>query len=83
MDKSKLDYMEGLVLYKEEDKIKISLDMIIKDFRKEGFFDDDIYEYLKKVVMDVMLKDEFDKWEDIRNIMKKQIYMIFMNNDNI
>ena len=61
MDKSKLDYMEGLVLYKEEDKIKISLDMIIKDFRKEGFFDDDIYEYLKKVVMDVMLKDEFDK----------------------
>ena len=37
MDKSKLDYMEGLVLYKEEDKIKISLDMIIKDFRKEGF----------------------------------------------
>ena len=83
MDKSKLDYMEGLVLYKEEDKIKISLDMIIKDFRKEGFFDDDIYEYLKKVVMDVMLKDEFDKWEDIRNIMKKQSYMIFMNNDNI
>ena len=83
MDKSKLSYMEGLVLYKEEDKIKISLDMIIKDFRKEGFFDDDIYEYLKKVVMDVMLKDEFEKWEEIRNKMKKQTYMIFMNNDNI
>lgn len=70
MDKSKLDYMEGLVLYKEEDKMKVCIEKIVKDFRVEGFFDDDIYEYLKKVVMDVMLKDEFDKWKDIRNMMK-------------
>jgi len=69
MDKSKLDYMEGLVLYKEEDKMKVCIEKIIKDFRVEGFFDDDIYEYLKKVVMDVMLKDEFDKWKDIRKKM--------------
>ena len=70
MDKSKLDYMEGLVLYKEEDKMKVCIEKIIKDFRVEGFFDDDIYEYLKKVVMDVMLKDEFDKWNDIKKLMK-------------
>lgn len=70
MDKSKLDYMNGLVLYKEEDKMKVCIEKIVKDFRVEGFFDDDIYEYLKKVVMDVMLKDEFDKWKDIRNMMK-------------
>ena len=70
MDKSKLDYMNGLVLYKEEDKMKVCIEKIIKDFRVEGFFDDDIYEYLKKVVMDVMLKDEFDKWNDIKKLMK-------------
>lgn len=70
MDIEKLEYMEGVVLYKEEDKMMNLIDVIIKDFRKEGFFDDDIYEYMCKRVMDVMLKDEFKKWEEIRKLMK-------------
>lgn len=70
MDKSKLDYMEGMVLYKEEDKMKVCIEKIVREFRVDGFFEDDIYEYMKKVVMDVMLKDEFDKWKEIRKLMK-------------
>ena len=70
MDSDKLSYMEGLVLYKEEDKMNDCIEKIVKDFRVEGFYDDDIYEYLCKKVMDVMLKDEFEKWKDIRNMMK-------------
>jgi hypothetical protein len=70
MEKEKLNYMEGLVLYKEEDKMKLCIEKIVKDFRIEGFYDDDIYEYMKKRVMDVMLKDEFDKWKEIKKLMK-------------
>ena len=70
MEKEKLNYMEGLVLYKEEDKMKLCIEKIVKDFRIEGFYDDDIYEYMKKIVMDVMLKDEFDKWKEIKKLMK-------------
>ena len=70
MEKEKLNYMEGLVLYKEEDKMKLCIEKIVKDFRIEGFYDDAIYEYMKKRVMDVMLKDEFDKWKEIKKLMK-------------
>ena len=70
MEKEKLNYMEGLVLYKEEDKMKLCIEKIVKDFRIEGFYDEDIYEYMKKIVMDVMLKDEFDKWKEIKKLMK-------------
>ena len=70
MEKEKLNYMEGLVLYKEEDKMKLCIEKIVKDFRIEGFYDDDIYEYMKKIVMDVMLKVEFDKWKEIKKLMK-------------
>jgi len=70
MEKEKLNYMEGLVLYKEEDKMKLCIEKIVKDFRIEGFYDDDIYEYMKKIVMDVMLKEEFDKWKEIKKLMK-------------
>ena len=66
------EYMEGLVLYKEEDKMKVCLDKIIRDFRKEGFYDNDIYEYLCKRVMDVMLKDEFDKHKEIIKLLNKK-----------
>ena len=37
MEKEKLNYMEGLVLYKEEDKMKLCIEKIVKDFRIEGF----------------------------------------------
>ena len=40
--------MEGMVLYKEEDKMKECLEKIINEFRKDDFFEDEIYEYFKE-----------------------------------
>ena len=70
MEKDRLNYMEGMVLYKEEDKMKVCLEKIINEFRKDDFFEDEIYEYLKKIIMDVMLKGEFEKWKEIKKLMK-------------
>ena len=70
MDKDRLNYMEGMVLYKEEDKMKECLEKIINEFRKDDFFEDEIYEYLKKIIIDVMLKDEFEKWKEMKKLMK-------------
>ena len=70
MDKDRLNYMEGMVLYKEEDKMKECLEKIINEFRKDDFFENEIYDYLKKIIIDVMLKDEFEKWKDIKKLMK-------------
>ena len=62
----KVRLYERMVLYKEEDKMKVCLEKIINEFRRDDFFEDDIYEYLKKILIDVMLKDEFEKWKEIK-----------------
>jgi len=67
MDNEKLNYMKSMVLYKEEDKMKLCIDKIVNDFRDEGFFEDEIFDYMKNILLEGMLKEEFDKWNDIRN----------------
>ena len=62
----KLEYMEGMVLVKEKNQLEESLEKIIVDFRKEGFFDEDIYDYIR----DITLTQLHKKFDDVRKLIK-------------
>lgn len=62
----KLEYMEGMVLVKEKNQLEDSLHKIIDDFRNEGFFDEDIYQYINQTVLTVL----HNKYGDILNKLK-------------
>ena len=62
----KLEYMEGMVLVKEKNQLEESLEKIIVDFRKEGFYDEDIYDYIR----DITLTQLHKKFDDIRKLIK-------------
>ena len=47
-------YLEGLVLIKEKKELQKNLKTIIEDFRKEGFYDEDIYHYINDLVLDIL-----------------------------
>ena len=62
----KLEYMEGMVLVKEKNQLEESLEKIIVDFRKEGFYDEDIYDYIR----DITLTQLHKKFDDIRKLIR-------------
>ena len=62
----KLEYMEGMVLVKEKKQLEESLEKIIVDFRKEGFYDEDIYDYIR----DITLTQLHKKFDDVRKLIK-------------
>ena len=54
MEREKVNYMEGMVLYKEEDKMKVCIEKIVKEFRIDGFDDCDIELYLIELISKVV-----------------------------
>jgi hypothetical protein len=54
MEREKVNYMEGMVLYKEEDKMKMCIEKIVKEFRIDGFDDCDIELYLIELISKVV-----------------------------
>ena len=54
MEREKVNYMEGMVLYKEEDKMKVCIEKIVKVFRIDGFDDCDIELYLIELISKVV-----------------------------
>ena len=50
------EYMESLVLIQEKEEVKINLQKIIQDFRMEGFYDEDIYDFIRDLVLTEMHK---------------------------
>ena len=71
MDLEKFEYLHGNVLLSEKEVVERYLEMIIDDFREEGFFDDDIYDYLCSIVLKVIMKGDLDKWSDVINEFRK------------
>ena len=71
MDLEKFEYLDGNVLLSEKEIVERYLEMVIDDFREEGFFDHDIYDYLCKIVLKVMMKGDLDKWSDVINEFRK------------
>jgi len=61
------DYMEGLVLVEEKQQLVSNINSIIGDFRNEGFYDDDIYDYLN----DLILTELHNKYSDTLNQLRK------------
>lgn len=61
-----LEYMEGLVLIKEKSQLEESLEKIIVDFRNEGFYDEDIYDYIR----DITLTQLHKKFDDIKKLLR-------------
>ena len=61
------DYMEGLVLVEEKQQLVSDINSIIGDFRNEGFYDDDIYDYLN----DLILTELHNKYSDTLNQLRK------------
>jgi hypothetical protein len=63
----KLEYMEGMVLVKEKNQLEDSLHKIIDDFRNEGFFDEDIYQYINQTVLTVLHNKNGDILKKLKN----------------
>jgi len=61
------DYMEGLVLVEEKQQLISNIHSLVSDFRNEGFYDDDIYDYLN----DLILTELHNKYSDILNQLRK------------
>ena len=61
------DYMEGLVLIKEKQQLVSDINSIIGDFRDEGFYDGDIYEYLNGLI----LNELHNKYNDTLNQLRE------------
>ena len=61
------DYMEGMVLIKEKQQLVSDINSIIGDFRDEGFYDGDIYEYLNGLI----LNELHNKYSDTLNQLRK------------
>lgn len=67
MENETKDYMEGLVLVEEKQQLVSDINSIISDFRNEGFYDDDIYDYLN----DLILTELHNKYSDTLNQLRK------------
>jgi hypothetical protein len=63
----KLEYIDGLVNISDKEVLCVVLKNIVMNLRSEGFYDDDIYEYLNNVSLKLL----HQKYEDIINQLKK------------
>ena len=63
----KLEYIDGLVNTSDKEVLCVVLKNIMMDLRSEGFYDDDIYEYLNNISLKLL----HQKYEDIIKQLKK------------
>jgi|TARA_B110000483_G_scaffold16027_1_gene17930 hypothetical protein len=62
------EYMEGLALQNEKQRIQLSMFMMIKDFREEGFEEEDIYDYMRDMILNLM---HGDVYQSIENLLRE------------
>jgi hypothetical protein len=62
----KLEYIDNVINLIVKDNLINSLEDVINDLRKEECFDEDIYEYINKVVLTILLT----KYGDILKQLK-------------
>ena len=60
--------MEGLALQNEKQRIQLSMFMMIKDFREEGFEEEDIYDYMRDMILNLM---HGDVYQSIENLLRE------------
>lgn len=59
------EYMEGLALQNEKQKIELSMFKMIKDFRDEGFADEDIYDYMRDIILKLLHGNVYSEIEKL------------------
>ena len=59
------EYMEGLALQNEKQRIQLSMFNMIRDFHEEGFAEEDIYDYMRDMVLNLMHGDTYKAIEDL------------------
>lgn len=62
-----LEYMEGLALQNEKQRIVLDMFKMIKDFREEGFEEEDIYDYMRDIILSLMHGDTYKAIDDMLN----------------
>lgn len=65
-------YMEGLALQNEKVIMQESMFNMIKDFRNEGFEDEEIYDYMKDIILNLMHGKTYQAIEDILKKEREQ-----------
>ena len=60
-----LEYMEGLALQNAKQRIQLDMFKMIKDFREEGFEDEDIYDYMRDIVLNLMHGNTYKAIEEM------------------
>lgn len=65
-------YMEGLALQNEKVIMQESMFNMIKDFRNEGFEDEEIYYYMKDIILNLMHGKTYQAIEDILKKEREQ-----------
>jgi len=61
----KLEYMEGLALKNAKQRVQLDMFKMIKDFREEGFEDEDIYDYMRDIVLNIMHGNTYKAIEEM------------------
>ena len=60
-----LEYMEGLALQNAKQRVQLDMFKMIKDFREEGFEDEDIYDYMRDIVLNLMHGNTYKAIEEM------------------
>lgn len=72
-----MEYMEGLVDQRDAIVMKEKMLKVIKEFRNEGFEDEDIYDYIKDIVLMMM---HGKTYKNIEDMLKKEREQFIKNN---
>jgi hypothetical protein len=63
----KLEYIDNVINLIVKDNLINSLEDVINDLRKEECFDEDIYEYINKVVLTILHSKYGDILKQLKN----------------
>ena len=64
----KMEYIDNIINQIVKDRVVDSVEDLINDLRKEECFDEDIYEYINKIVLTIL----HSKYKDILDKLKNE-----------
>ena len=67
----RLDYIDSLTTIFVKEQLISNIEFLADELREEGFFDEDIYDYLSTLVLYVLNSESIDKIKVLLNREKK------------
>jgi len=65
------DYIDGLTTTFVKEQLVNNIEHIVNELRDEDFYDDEIYEYLNKILLTVMNGKSYAKIRELLDIQSK------------